>query len=155
MAYLNFGTLIPPKCPEIWGSNFENSFEMFSNETCLSYFQTLRMTSVFKKVADHSLNDTTYFISFEFWIMTSISGRLEWIEKRLFHLRQKNTTAIVTQYCTFHSVWKMGNFQTLCTISMHDYIFSKIVDEGKNFYSPTMDLKDTHMCLAFHSFVAK
>ena len=117
-----FGTLIPPKCSENWGSNFENSFEIFSNETVLSYFQTLRMTSVFKKVADHSLNDTTYFISFEFWIMTSISGRLEWIEKRLFHLRQKNTTAIVTQYCTFHSVWKMGNFQTLCTICMTTFL---------------------------------
>ena len=51
---------------------------------------------------------------------------------------------------------KNGQFSnTVYTISMHDYIFSKIVDEGKNFYSPTMDLKDTHMCLAFHSFVAK
>ena len=74
------------------------------------------------KKFSHSLNDTTYFISFEFWIMTSISGRLEWIEKRLFHLRQKNTTAIVTQYCTFHSVWKMGNFQTLCTICMTTFL---------------------------------
>ena len=50
MAGLNFGTLIPPKCSENWGSNFENSFEIFSNETILSDFQTLWMTSVFKKV---------------------------------------------------------------------------------------------------------
>ena len=38
---LEFETLIPPKCFENWGANFENSFEMFSNETILSDFQTL------------------------------------------------------------------------------------------------------------------
>ena len=82
-------------------------------------------------------NDTTYFISFEFWIMTSISGRPEYRKtERLFHLEQRE----IPQY------WVTQNL-CMTTFFSKEFLFSILSNNGLK--------RHTHMCLAFHSIVAK